>query len=165
VKENTMTETAEKTEAGERSLVLTRVFDAPRSRVFQAWTDPEDLFVWGAPHGFTVTQSDGDARPGGPWRAAMRSPDGTEHRNGGVYLEVEEPARLVYTFAWDDADGSAGHETIVTILFDEQEGGEQEGGTRMTFRQETFESTAERDGHAGGWSEAFERLDQRLSER
>jgi uncharacterized protein YndB with AHSA1/START domain len=83
----------------------------------------------------------------------MRSADGTEHRNGGVYREVVAPSRLVHTFAWDDDKGRRGHETLVTIDL-----AERHGGTAMTFRQASFQSAAERDGHADGWSQSFDRL-------
>jgi uncharacterized protein YndB with AHSA1/START domain len=139
-------------EAGERELVITRVFDAPRELVFAAWTTREHLLNWAAPRNFTVVDCDGDLRPGGVWRETMRSPEGKEHRNGGTYREIVAPERLVYTFAWEE-DGKRGHETLVTVTF-ENEGGK----TKMTFRQGPFESVESRDGHQGGWSEAFERL-------
>jgi uncharacterized protein YndB with AHSA1/START domain len=139
-------------EAGERELVIIRVFDAPRHVVFAAWTKREHLLNWAAPHGFTVVDCDGDLRAGGSWRETMRSPEGKEHRNGGTYREVVAPEKLVYTFAWEE-DGKRGHETLVTIIFEEH--GDK---TKMTFRQGPFESVESRDGHRGGWSESFERL-------
>ena len=68
---NTMT-------ASEQELVITRVFDAPRKMVWQAWTDPEKLKHWSAPKGFTLPVSEGELRPGGKWRACMVTPDGKE---------------------------------------------------------------------------------------
>lgn len=138
-------------------LVITRTFDAPRSLVFRAWTEREHLMHWGAPHGFTVTHCEGDARPGGTWRACMVSPEGVEHWNGGTYREVVAPERLVYTFAWEE-DGRPGHETLLTVTF-----AETGGKTKMTFRQARFTSVASRDSHQGGWSESFERLGSYLS--
>ncbi len=63
----------------------------------------------------------------------MRSPDGIEYRNGGVFREIVEPERLVYTFAWEDENGRPGHETQVVLAF-----AERDGGTEMTFRQGVF---------------------------
>ncbi len=66
-------------EPAERTLVITRVFDAPRNVVFQAWTKKEHLDRWCAPRGFTILDSEGELRPGGRWRCCMRSPDGVDH--------------------------------------------------------------------------------------
>lgn len=148
------------TEPDERVLVITRVFDAPRERVFEAWTEPKQLAHWAAPLGFTIMDSGGELRPGGAWYCRMRSPDGVDHRNGGIYRDIVAPARLAYTFAWEDATGQRGHETLVTITF-----AEEDGKTRVTFRQGEFESQASRDGHHGGWSESFERLTAFLATR
>ena len=67
----------------ERELVITRIFDAPRELVFQAWTDPEHLKKWWGPHGFTNPVCDVDLRLGGRWSILMRGPDGTEYPCGG----------------------------------------------------------------------------------
>lgn len=140
----------------ERVLEIIREFDAPRTRVWTAWTDPADAVRWMGPHGFTATHVSGELRPGGAWRLCIRrDADGTELWQGGVYREVVAPRRLVFTFAWDDADGRAGPETLVKLDLAELDGGRR---TRMTFRQAVFNTEANRDGHRGGWSEAFERL-------
>jgi uncharacterized protein YndB with AHSA1/START domain len=139
--------------AESHELVLTRVFDARRELVFKAWTEREYLMQWSAPHGFTVTESDGELRAGGSYRAAMRSPEGEVHRLGGVYKEIVAPERLVFTHAWEGDDGKLGHATEVTVTLEDLG-----GKTKMTFRQTGFESAASRDGHQGGWSEAFGRL-------
>jgi uncharacterized protein YndB with AHSA1/START domain len=137
----------------DHELTITRVFDAPRSVVFAAWTDPEQIKQWSCPHGFTITYAAGDARPGGAWRSCMRSPEGRELWLGGMYREVVENELLSFTHAWDGEDGKPGHETLVTVRFEDD--GEK---TRMTFRQAYFDSVGERDGHQGGWSECFESL-------
>ena len=142
-----------RTDTDARTLVIERTFDAPRALVWEAWTKREHMLQWSCPHGFRITECDGDVRPGGAWRSCMVSPEGTEHRNGGVYKEVAPPERLVFTFAWKDETGKPGHETLCTVTLKE-EGGK----TRMTFRQEVFESVSSRDGHADGWSQSFERL-------
>jgi uncharacterized protein YndB with AHSA1/START domain len=150
-----------RTSAASRStrpeLVITRIFDAPPSLVFKAWTEREHLIHWSAPHGFTITHSEGDLRPGGAWRACMRSPDGKDLWLGGVYREIVEPTRLVFTHAWDGEDGKRGHETLVTVTL-----ADHRGKTKLTFRQAFFPSVEERDGHAGGWAECFDRLDDHL---
>jgi uncharacterized protein YndB with AHSA1/START domain len=138
-------------------LVITRVFDAPPTLVFQAWVEPEHLVHWSAPWGFTITHCEGDLRPGGAWRSCMRSPAGEDLWLGGVYREIVENERLVFTHAWDGKDGRPGHETVVTVTFT-AEGGK----TKMIFRQAGFESVEARDGHQGGWTQCFDRLAARL---
>lgn len=80
----------------DRVLTLTRVFDAPRELVFEAWTRPEHVAQWWGPNGFTTTTEHMDVRPGGDWRFVMHGPDGTGYRNHIVFMEVARPDRLVY---------------------------------------------------------------------
>ena len=137
----------------ETELVITRVFDAPRALVFKAWTEAERVKQWLAPHGFTIPACEADVRPGGSWRQCMRDPKGVDLWLGGVYREVVEPERLVFTHAWDEDGGKRGRETLVTVTFTERG-----GKTEMIFRQSGFESAESRDGHQDGWNECFERL-------
>lgn len=137
----------------ERVLVITRVFDAPRHLVFKAWTDPQHLMRWWGPHGFTTLSCTMEARPGGAWRLCMRSPEGTEYRQQGVYREVVEPERLVFTYAFEDTTGKPGHETLVTVSF-----ADHGGKTMLTLNQAVFETVAVRDDHVRGWSEALDHL-------
>jgi len=140
-------------EPAERVLVITRTFDAPRELVFQAWTDPKHLVQWSCPRGFALTHCEGDFKPGGSWRSCMRSPERGDLWLSGVYREIVRPERVVFTHAWDDADGKPGPETLVTVTL-----AERGAKTEMTFRQGLFDSVAERDGHRGGWTECFEKL-------
>jgi uncharacterized protein YndB with AHSA1/START domain len=143
--------------ARESALTLTRVFDAPVRLVFQAWTEGRHLKHWSAPRGFTIPHSEGEAKPGTAWRCCMRRPDGTDLWLGGVYREVVQDRLLVMTHAWDDEDSRPGHETVVTVRFEDLG-----GQTRVTLHQGPFDSTASRDGHLGGWSECLERLSELL---
>jgi uncharacterized protein YndB with AHSA1/START domain len=138
----------------DRQLVITRVFDAPRGLVFKAWTEPEHLERWqGAPRGFTVTAHQMEVRPGGAYRVCMRSPEGVDHWLQGVYREIVEPERLVFTHVWLDAQGRPGKETLVTITF-----AERGGKTELTLHQTGFKSVESRDGHKEGWTSTFDRL-------
>ena len=141
-----------------RALEIVRVFDAPRELVFQAWVDPERMKEWSAPHDYRIDHNEGDVRPGGRWRASMVSQE-EEIWLGGVYREVVENERLVFTHAWEGEDGKPGHETVVTVRFEDA----GEGKTRMIFRQAFFDSVDSRDGHEGGWDECFEKLDALLA--
>ena len=141
----------------ERDLVLTRVFDAPRPLVFKAWTEPERLARWLGPKGFTAPSCDADVRPEGAFRFTIRSPEGEDYRIRGRYREVVEPERLVFTWAWEDADGRPGHETLVTVSL-----AERDGKTELTFHQGRFPSVEQRDSHGEGWSECLDRLERYL---
>ena len=146
-KSNTMTTSTE------RELVITRVFTAPRRLVFKAWTEPERIKEWWGPRGFTTLSCEMDRRPGGAWRVRSRSPEGKDYVSQGMFRELVEPERLVFTYAWVDAEGKPGHETLVTVTF-----AEQSGKTVLTFHQGVFESITSRDEHEEGWSSAFELL-------
>lgn len=141
----------------QHELVITRTFDAPRNLVFKAWTAPEHMVRWLGPHNFTAPSCKMDFRPGGAYRACICAPDGKEYWMRGIYREIVEPERLVFTFSWEE-DGERGRETMITITF-----GEQGDKTRMTFRQAFFETVENRDSHHGGWTECFERLAQFLA--
>jgi uncharacterized protein YndB with AHSA1/START domain len=138
---------------------MTRTFDAPRSLVFEAWTERRHLEHWqGAPQGFTVTTEEADIRPGGRFRICMRSPEGVDHWLQGVYREVVAPERLVFTHTWLDAERKPGTETLVTITF-----AERGGKTELTLRQTGFKSEESRAGHEGGWASTFDRLAEYLA--
>ena len=106
-------------EPADRVLVITRIFDAPRSLVFKAWTEPEHMVNWFGPRGFTSKVLKNDLRPGGAYRIHMRGPDGDDHWSQGVFREIVPPERLVMVGSWADADGNPTRpETTLTLLFD-----------------------------------------------
>lgn len=142
----------------DRELVLTRVFNAPRERVFDAWTQIEHMTQWWGPKGFTVPHARIDLRVGGEYRACIRSPEGADYWIRGAYLEIDCPTRLIFTWAWEDDDGKPGIETRVELTFEAVN-----DKTLMTFRQGEFENIESRDSHEGGWSECFDRLQTWLS--
>jgi uncharacterized protein YndB with AHSA1/START domain len=96
------------TTSSDRELTLTRIIDSPREKVFRAWTDPELLKQWFAPKPWTTSMAELDVRPGGANLIVMRSPEGEEFPNRGVYLEVVKNERLVltdaYTKAWEPSE-------------------------------------------------------------
>ncbi len=86
-------------ESEDREIVSTRVVNAPRERVFRAWTEAEHLRQWWGPKGFTNTFQEFDPRPGGAWRFVMHGPDGTDYPNESRFVEVVEPERIVFDHA------------------------------------------------------------------
>src|SRR4051812_20636889 len=92
-----MSETNDATEAAEREISMTRIFDAPRELVFKAWSDPEHLAQWWGPKDFTNTFHEFDWQPGGVWRFTMHGPDGVDYKNRIIFVEIVKPERLVYS--------------------------------------------------------------------
>lgn len=139
-------------------IVMTRVFNAPRALVFDAWTRPEHLVHWFGPRGYTMPVCEVDLRPGGVWRFIMRGPDGAEMGMKGVYREIAAPERLVNTETFDDWPDS---ESIVTMTLEEQE-----GRTTM-ISTSLYESLEARDalldsGMEVGAGETLDRLEEHL---
>jgi uncharacterized protein YndB with AHSA1/START domain len=135
-----------------RELVITRVFDAPRDVVWQAWTDRDQAIQWWGPKDFTARILEWGTKPGDAWRAVIRSPQGEEFPQHGVLQEVVPPERLAYTFIWDrEADQG---EMLVTVTLAERGANR----TEMTFRKGPFVSADWQKGEEGGWNETFDRL-------
>lgn len=104
----------------DREITMTRVFEAPRRLVFDAWTKPEHVkHWWGCLEGFTVPVCEIDLRPGGAWRFVNTGPDGRGAAFRGVYQEIARPDRLVYTEIFEEYPDT---ESIVTVTFVEQDG-------------------------------------------
>jgi uncharacterized protein YndB with AHSA1/START domain len=145
-------------EVRERELVITRIFDAPRHLVFRAWTEPDRAARWWGPQGFVTTYCNMDIRPGGTFRVCMRSPEGAEHWKQGIYREIVEPERLVFTYAREDAEGKLSRQTVVTVTFAER--GDK---TELTLHQAVFETVVARDDHRRGWTSTLERFAEYLA--
>jgi uncharacterized protein YndB with AHSA1/START domain len=138
-----------------QELVITRDLKVPPARVFAAWTDVQQSSMWWMPKDCTLVSCEMDVREGGAWRRRMRVPDGTVVTKHGVYREVAPPTRLAFTYNSEYADGRVDPETLVSLTFDELEGGR----TRLTLRHSGFWDEASRVSHTGGWTGALERLD------
>ena len=135
-------------------VVISRLFDAPRALVWEAWSSHAHLARWWGPMGFTTPRGEVELRPGGPFSLVMRAPDGTEYPLDGFVCEVEAPARLV----WSALDhGEIRIETVVTF---EEEGGK----TRLTVRQTIPSNPMMARGQKPGWSQSLERLATALVE-
>ena len=146
----------------EREVVITRVFDAPRSLVFKAWTDPEHMARWWGPRGFTNPICELDARVGGAWRIVMRSPAGIEYPCGGVYRGIVEPERLVFTNIATDNEGNPVLDGLTTVIF-----AEQGNKTKITLQTHAVAVVAHAAAYLAGmevgWTQSLERLAEELS--
>lgn len=144
--------------AGNTSLEIKRLIDAPRERVYAAWTDPAQLKEWFAPEGVRTRALVADPRVGGTFRWDLTTPDGEEMTARGDYRELEPGRKIVFTWKWDDDEAWEGHTSIVTV-----ELSDQEGGTELRFRHERLPSEASRDRHNEGWSSLLDALEKFIS--
>jgi uncharacterized protein YndB with AHSA1/START domain len=128
--------------SADRELMLTRLIDAPREKVYRAWTDASLLKQWFAPLPYTTPVAELDVRPGGSAFIVMRGPDGKDLPNHGVYLEVVPNQRLVSTDAYTKAWEPSEKPFMTLILTFEDEGGK----TRYTARVRHW-TVADREAH------------------
>ena len=147
----------------ERSIVLPRIIHAPRDLVFLAWTDPVHIARWWGPHGFRSVVRQMDVRVGGQFRICMVGPDGAEYPIKGLYRQIVEPQRLVYTDDWDDE--RAPQPSEVTVDFAEVGPEETLLTVAIVFPGRSEREHAQAQGLVPGWSDSFERVDAYLAER
>jgi len=121
----------------DREIEMTRVFNAPRHRVFEAHIQCERLKEWWGPRDYKLVSCEVDVRPGGPWRFVQHGPDGKEYAFRGEYLEVVAPERLVQTFEFEGMPGYVSLETLTLV--------EHDGRTTLTSHS-LFDSSEARDG-------------------
>jgi uncharacterized protein YndB with AHSA1/START domain len=140
------------------TLTLERVLPAPRSRVFRALIEPDELAKWWGPEGFTSPRIEFDPRVGASYRIAMQPPDGDLFHLTGEFREVDPPSRLAYTFIWEEPDPDD-QETVVTLSLEDR--GES---TKLSLVQGPFLTEARLALHDGGWTDGFDRLQDLLSE-
>ena len=145
----------------DREIVMTRVFDAPRRLVFEAWTSPEHLPRWMlGPEGWTMPVCEIDLRPGGAWHFVWRRADGTEMGMHGAYREIKPPERLVSTESW----GGNWPETLNTLVLSEKD-----GKTTVTltilYPSKEARDAATKTGMKDGVSVSFDRLAEYLRKK
>jgi uncharacterized protein YndB with AHSA1/START domain len=147
------------TTPSEREIVSERVFEAPRDRVWAAYTDPELIPQWWGPRDAAVYVDKMDVQRGGAWRFVHRDAEGNELGFRGTYREVTPPERIVQTFEWE---GMPGHVIVETLTLEDL------GGRTKVTGVSLFHTTEERDGMLAsgmerGLSETHERLDELLA--
>lgn len=157
-----------------RELVISRIFDVPREKVWAAWTEPQIAMEWWGPRTFTAPVIKIDLRVGGRYVNCMRSPDGTDYWSTGTYLEIDEPIRLVLTDSFADEEGnvvSAAYygmdigfplESRVTVSFEDLE-----GKTKFTLKYDDVSMIQEKDleGMKQGWNESFDKLQEYFADK
>jgi uncharacterized protein YndB with AHSA1/START domain len=140
----------------DNELVVTRVVDAPRRLVFDAWTNPKHIPLWLlGPEGWTMPVCEIDLRAGGKWRYVWRKSDGAEMAMAGAVREVAPPERLVTTESW----GPDWPETVNTVVFTEEDG---KTTITLTVRYPSKEArdAAMKTGMKEGMDMSFIRLDK-----
>jgi uncharacterized protein YndB with AHSA1/START domain len=143
----------------DREIRIERVFDAPRERVFAAFTDPKLIPEWWGPRGVTTVVDQMDVRRGGAWRFVAHNSDGSDTAFRGTYREISAPQRVVQTFEWE---GMPGHVSVETAEFEDL------GGRTKVTTTSIFHTQEERDGMLAsgmerGMNETYARLDELLA--
>ena len=142
---------------GEGTVSITRVFDAPRALVWQAWTDPKMLGQWFGPRGFTSSVPEWDLQVGGALRIVMHGPDGNDYPMKGVFTEVKTPERLVFSNIAIDNDGNHLLEGETVVKFTEQG-----GKTTMTMTSHAVGQVPIAPqmlaGMEAGWTQSIDKL-------
>ena len=141
------------------SLTLVRRIAARPSIVFEALVTPEGIAAWWGPEDLPVLHAEADARVGGSYRVRFQTSDGREHEASGEYLEVAPPRRLVMSWRWTFGGGTSEQGRTSRVEFDLAP---IPGGTELTFTHADLANEVSRDGHASGWTGAFDKLERIL---
>jgi uncharacterized protein YndB with AHSA1/START domain len=144
--------------SADRELVLTRLIDAPREKLYRAWTDPGLLKQWFAPAPWTTPIAELDVRPGGASLVVMRGPEGKEFPNRGVYLEVVPNERLVFTDAYSMAWEPSQRPFMTVIVTFEEEGGQTRYTARVRHWTIEDRKAHEDRGFHNGWGQCADQL-------
>ena len=133
------------------NLVITRIFAAPRERVFAAWIREEILKTWFCPgNDMTIPVAEVDAREGGDYRIVMRNKDGETYSPSGTYEKIIENEQLIFSWKWADS------ELVTRVTIDLRDVNDNE--TELTLTHEGFPESDIRDRHNEGWDGCLARL-------
>jgi uncharacterized protein YndB with AHSA1/START domain len=142
---------------GELMLELERVLPAPPPKVFALFSDPKELATWWGPEGFTIPSLEFEPRVGDRFQIEMQPPEGDPFHLTGEFREVDPPARLAYTFAWEPPDPDD-VENVVRLSF--RDLGES---TAVSLAQGPFKTEARRALHRDGWTDSFDKVERLLA--
>lgn len=137
------------------SLEVRRVINAPRDRVYAAWTDPAQLRQWFGPENVQTRNLVADARVGGKFQWDLTNPEGEEMTVLGEYRELQPGRKIVFTWKWQDDEDWERRESIVTVEFSDCD-----GGTEVRLTHERLPSKESRDRHSEGWTSLLEKLEK-----
>ena len=147
------------TKASEKlSLEIKRFINAPRDRVYAAWTDPVQLRQWFGPEKVQTRNLIADARVGGKFRWDLTNSEGEKMTCLGEYRELQPGKKIVFTWQWDDDEDWANHTSVVTV-----ELSDRDSGTELRLIHEQLPNEQSRDGHTGGWNSALDKLEKFFS--
>ncbi len=149
---------AAKSDGSGRELVLTRLIAASPAALYRAWTEPALLKRWFAPKPFTVAEAETELRPGGTTRIVMRGPDGTTFASAGVYLELVENARIVFTDAYTRAWEPSEKPFFTGIVTFEPEGGATRYTAQLLHWTAEDRAAHEAMGFHDGWGRCADQL-------
>jgi uncharacterized protein YndB with AHSA1/START domain len=152
------TETKPTETPANRELVLTRLIDAPREKLFRCWTDPKLMVQWFTPPPWKTTHAETDVRAGGSSYVVMQGPNGEEMPNRGVYLEVMPNERLVFTDAYTKAWEPSEKPFMTVMLTFEDEGSKTRYTARVRHWTEADREMHEKMGFHEGWGIATDQL-------
>jgi uncharacterized protein YndB with AHSA1/START domain len=145
--------------SADRELVLTRLINAPREKVYRCWTEPQLMKQWFAPLPWTTPHVEVDVRPGGSNVIVMRGPDGKDMPNRGIYLEVVPNERLVFTDAFVKAWEPSEKPFMAVILTFEDEGGKTRYTARVRHWTVADKEAHEKMGFHQGWGICTDQLE------
>ncbi|MBB3541017.1 MULTISPECIES: SRPBCC family protein [Rhizobium] len=149
------------TEEAQHELVLVREFDAPREKIFKAWTDPVLMKEWFVPRPWSIADVQIDARPGGSNLIVMRSPEGQEFPNRGVYLEIVENEKIVFTDAFTSSWVPSEKPFFVGIILLEDLGN---GRTKYTAKARHWTAADKEQHEQMGFHEGWGKCADQLAE-
>jgi uncharacterized protein YndB with AHSA1/START domain len=147
------TKAAEKT-----SLQIKRFINAPRSRVYAAWTDPAQLKEWWGPERVRTRNFVTEVRVGGKYRWDLINQEDEEMSVFGEYRELVPEKKIVFTWKWDDDEVWENRDSIVSV-----ELSDRDGGTEVRLTHEQLPSEESRDRHNEGWNSVLDRLEKFFS--
>ncbi|MGB7282474.1 MAG: SRPBCC family protein [Candidatus Acidiferrum sp.] len=154
----TYAETLKITTPTDREILITRVFNAPRRLVFEAWTNPEYVPHWMlGPEGWTMPVCEIDFRPGGSWHFIWRHSKGEQMEMRGVYREINPPERVTYTESW----GGDWPETLDTLALSE-ESGKTTASLTLLYPSKEARDKGLKSGMEEGMKPTFDRLEKLL---
>lgn len=148
------------TPTSDRELVLTRLINAPREKLYRAWIEPELLKQWFVPRPWSIASVENDVRPGGSSLIVMQSPDGQQFPNPGIYLEVVPNERLVFTDAYTSAWVPSEKPFMTAIITFEDEGGKTRYTARALHWTVADREEHEKMGFHEGWGQCADQLEE-----